>query len=72
MTYSCHRDDGGVPSRSRGQSSNALTIFSATPPDEGLYYCMANKEGISVESNRATLTVDGMHIQCRLIIGLKL
>ena len=59
MTYSWHRDGGSVPSRSRGQNSNTLTITRATPPDEGRYYCMANKEGISVESNRARVTVDG-------------
>jgi len=59
VTYSWHRDGGNVPSRSRGQNSNTLTIPRATPPDEGSYYCMANKEGISVESNRAKLSVDG-------------
>ena len=59
VTYSWHRDDGSVPSRSRGQNSNTLTITRATPPDEGRYYCMASKEGISVESNRARVRVDG-------------
>ena len=59
MTYSWHRDGGSVPSRSRGQNSNTLTIGRATPPDEGIYYCMASKEGISVESNRARARVDG-------------
>jgi len=59
VTYSWHRDGGSVPSRSRGQNSNTLTIPIATPPDEGRYYCMVNKEGTSVESNRAILTVDG-------------
>ena len=59
MTYSWHRDGGSVPSRSRGQNSNTLIIPRATPPDEGMYYCMASKEGISVESNRAVLRVDG-------------
>ena len=67
MTYSWHRDGGSVPSRSRGQNSNTLTITRATPPDEGIYYCMANKERFSVVSNRARVTVDGeksiiMHI----------
>ena len=56
VTYSWHRDGGSVP---RGQNSNTLTITRATPPDEGRYYCMASKEGISVESNRATVRVDG-------------
>ena len=59
MTYSWHRDGSSVPSRSIGQNSNTLTIPTATPPDEGRYYCMVNKEGTSVESNRATLSVDG-------------
>ena len=59
VTYSWHRDGGSVPSRSRGQNSNTLTIHRATPPDEGIYYCMARKEGISVESNRARVRVDG-------------
>ena len=62
VTYSWHRDGGSVPSRSRGQDSNMLIIRRATPPDEGMYYCMASKEGISVESKKATLTVDGKRI----------
>ena len=59
MTYSWHRHGDSVPSRSRGQNSNTLTIPTATPPDEGIYYCMARKERISVESSRARLRVDG-------------
>ena len=59
VTYSWHRDGGSVPSRSRGQNSNTLTIPRATPPNEGRYYCMASKERISVESNRARVRVDG-------------
>jgi len=59
VTYSWHRDGRTVPSRSRGQNSNTLTIPTATPPDGGRYYCMANKEGINVESNRARVRVDG-------------
>ena len=59
MTYSWHRDDGSLPSKSKGRNRKTLTIRTA---DEGMYYCMANKEGISVESNRATLTVDGKRI----------
>ena len=64
MTYSWHRYGGSVPSRSRGQNTNTLTVPIATPPDEGIYYCMANKEGISVESNRARVRVDGEN-DCR-------
>ena len=59
VTYSWHRDGGSVPSRSRGQNSNTLTITRAIPPDDGRYYCMANKEGISVQSNRARVRVNG-------------
>ena len=59
VTYSWHRGGGSVPSRSGGQNSSTLTITRATPHDEGRYYCMANKEGISVESNRARVRVDG-------------
>ena len=62
VTYSWHRDGGSVPSRSGGQNSNTLTIRRATPPDEGMYFCVASKEGTSVESNRATLTIDGERI----------
>jgi len=62
VKYSWHRGRGSVPSRSRGQNSNVLTIPRATPPDEGRYYCMANKEGISVESNRVRVIVNGKQI----------
>jgi len=59
VTYSWHRVDDDLPSRSRGQSSNTLTILRATPHDEGMYYCVASKEGISVESNRTIMRIDG-------------
>jgi len=59
VTYSWHRDGGSVLSGSRRQNSNTLTIPRATPLDEGMYYCMASKEGISVESNRARVRVNG-------------
>ncbi|XP_065918156.1 contactin-3-like isoform X3 [Dysidea avara] len=58
VTYSWHRDGSSVPSKSRGQNSNMLIITRATPRDEGIYYCMANKEGISVESSIARVRVD--------------
>jgi len=64
VTYSWHRDGGSVPSRSRGQNSNTLIIPRATPPDEGIYYCMVSKEGVSVESNRASMIVDGKNQLC--------
>ena len=59
MTYSWHRVDGDLPPGSLGQNSNTLTIYGVTPHDEGMYYCMASKERIRVESNRATVNVDG-------------
>ena len=59
MTYSWHRVDGDLPPGSLGQNSNTLTIVGATPTDEGMYYCMASKEKLRVESNRATLNVNG-------------
>ena len=62
VTYSWHLDGGSLPSRSRGQNSNTLAIPRVTPPDEGRYYCMANKEGISVESNRARVRVNGENL----------
>ena len=59
MTYSWRRVNGDLPNGSTGQHSNTLTIVRATPTDEGKYYCVASKEKIRVESNRATLNVDG-------------
>ena len=59
VTYSWHRVNGNLPAGSTGQNSHILTIHGVTPHDEGTYYCMASKERIRVESNRATLNVDG-------------
>ena len=59
VTYSWHRVDGDLPSRSRGQNSNTLTIPRATPHDEGMYYCMAKKESVRVESEGVIINVDG-------------
>ena len=59
VTYSWHRVSGSIPSRSQGQNTNELTIPKATPPDDGMYYCIAMKNGIRVESNRAMLNVNG-------------
>ena len=60
--YSWHRVDGSIPPRSQRQNSDELTIPQVTPPDEGMYYCIAMKEGVRVESNRVTLNVDGKSI----------
>jgi len=60
VTYSWHRVNHSIPSRSMIQNNtNTLTIVKATPYDEGVYYCMASKEGIIVESDRAIVKVDG-------------
>jgi len=59
VTYSWHHVDDDLPSRSRGRNSNIFTILSATPHDEGMYYCVASKEGISAESNRTIVRIDG-------------
>ena len=67
MTYTWHRVGGSIPSRSQRQNSNELTIPKATPPDEGMYYCIAVKEGIRVESNRVTLNVDGRSM-CDIVV----
>lgn len=47
---------------SSGQHSNTFTIHKATPLDEGEYYCVARKSGITVQSNTASVVVDGKHI----------
>ena len=59
VTYSWHRADGSILSRSQGQNTNELIIPQVTPPDEGMHYCVAMKEGVRVESNRVSLNVDG-------------
>ena len=59
MTYSWHRVGGSVPSRSIGQNSNTLTILKATPYDIGVYYCIAERQRISVKSSEAVLRVNG-------------
>ena len=61
-TYSWHRVNDSIPLRSKGKKRKTLTIPKATPPDEGMYYCVATKEGISVKSNRAVVKVDGEKI----------
>ena len=59
VTYSWHRVGGSVPSRSIGQDSNILTILRVIPFDLGEYYCVAKWEGITVESNKAVIRVEG-------------
>ena len=67
VAYSWHRVDGSIPKRSQGQNTNELTIPQATPPDEGMYYCIAMKEGVRAESIRAILNVDGKSL-CGMMV----
>ncbi|XP_065909246.1 uncharacterized protein [Dysidea avara] len=60
VTYSWYRVNGSVSVRSTGQNSNTLNIPMITANDDGIYYCMASKDGISVESNRARVMVEGL------------
>ena len=59
VRYLWHRVDGDLPSRATGQRTRQLTISNIIPPDKGMYYCVVSKMGISVESNRAVVNVDG-------------
>ena len=61
VVYSWHRVGGSVPSRSIGQNSNILSIPRATPSDIGVYYCTAERQGISIKSTEAVLRVNGMY-----------
>ena len=64
VVYSWHRVDDTIPSRSQGQSSNTFIIPRITPHDEGMYFCVATKVGVIVESNQATVRVDGEGTIC--------
>ena len=59
VTYSWHRVDSDLPLQSQGENNNTYTIHRATPHDEGMYYCTASKNGVSVKSNNALVQVDG-------------
>ena len=59
VRYTWHRVDGSLPSRATGQRTRRLIISNIIPPDKGMYYCVVSKMGISVESNRAVVNVDG-------------
>ena len=58
-TYLWYRIGDGVPTRSIGKNNSTLIIPEVTPYDAGVYYCIAEKEEITVESNKAELSVDG-------------
>ena len=62
VTYRWHRVDCHLPSRSRGNHSDTLTIPRVTPRDEGMYYCTARKSNIHIESGIAVMTVDGKEL----------
>ena len=57
--YLWRRVNGMLPSRSEGRRRSTLTIRRAIPPDEGMYYCIISKDTVTVESDRATLEVNG-------------
>ena len=57
--YSWYRVNGTIPSRSFGQNSDTLIIPRVTPDDVGEYFCIVKKDNVSVESNTATVTVNG-------------
>ena len=66
VTYSWRRIGGPLPSQSQGQNSNMFTINRATPHDEGIYYCVAKKSGIRVESTKALVTINGKNCMCKI------
>ena len=70
VKYSWHRVNGSIPYKSQGRNSNTLIIPRATPYDEGVYYCKASKNGITVESNKVVVRVNGrlMHWSCTLAL----
>ena len=60
--YLWRRVNGMIPSRSQGRRTFTLTIPGAIPPDEGMYYCIISKDAVTVESDRATIEVNGKFI----------
>ena len=72
MIYSWHRVDGHLPSHSQGQHSDTFTIRRATPHDEGMYYCVARKNGISVECSVALVDINGkgLYYYCESICNI--
>lgn len=61
-TYSWHRVGGSIPSRSIGQNNNILTIPTVTPYDAGMYYCIAKRKDITVQSDKAVISVNGKEL----------
>ena len=50
------KEDGFLPSTAIGTNSTTLTITPIEFGYEGIYYCIATSNNITIESNRATLT----------------
>ena len=63
-TYSWHRVNDSIPSRSIGQNNSTLIIPRITPYDEGSYYCMAKREELTVKSDNAVVKVNGEEMHC--------
>ena len=59
VAYSWYHVNGHIPSHSQGRYNDTLTILGATPHDQGTYYCVAMKSGVSIKSNDAVVEVDG-------------
>ena len=50
------REGGSLPTLATGENTTTLTIAPVLFGDEGLYYCVATSNALSVESERATLS----------------
>ena len=68
VKYSWHRANGVMPSGSIGLNKSTLTIPRAIPPDMGVYYCIISKDRVTVESDRATLDVNGKLLLLLLLL----
>ena len=62
VEFSWNRVGGHLSSRSTIDSSGTLTIHRSTPLDEGMYYCIASKDGITVQSDIALVAIDGKEL----------
>ena len=62
VRYLWHRVNGHIPSHSHERHNDTFTIHRTTPHDEGIYYCVAKKNGIHVRSNNALVQIDGKEL----------
>ena len=61
--YQWRKRGGDLPDKVSGVNREILTIPNVIESDEGQYYCIVSNEwGRSVESNDATLIVQGVAI----------